>query len=209
MFSWYFHRTIITFVVVFIKILFMHCSDNCVKLLPVRFLNLLYEIWIYFLNLKYILLEVCEGCYILSYCMPFIQNAAACTSVLLDFWTISFGMRVTSNALKKYTLRNTNGSWLWIHKIKVVNSIRLQKFLEMLLKVIILKLIDLTFFHALSILSTFFVFNDLMTTLGFFQSMNLNLTILLDYLKKYCYIVPLIFGHISAATHPLKQTHLC
>ena len=61
----------------------------------------------------------------------------------------------------------------------VVSPIRLQKLLEMLVKVIILKLIDLTFFHALSILSTFVVFVDLTATLVFFQSVNLNRQIFL------------------------------
>ena len=51
----------------------------------------------------------------------------------------------------------------------VVSPIRLQKLLEMLVKVIILKLIDLTFFHALSILSTFVVFVDLQQPWFFFN----------------------------------------
>ena len=52
---------------------------------------------------------------------------------------VSFGHVSYFQCFKENTLRNTNGSWLWIHKIKIVNPSRLQKFLKKLVQMIILK----------------------------------------------------------------------
>ena len=76
----------------------------------------------------------------------------------------------------------------------------------MLLKLIILKLINFTFFHAFLHLSTFVVFGDLTLTFSCYAEYESSF----DNLMKSFHILSLALGCIFSPTrNQLEQTHPC